>query len=120
MGLAGCAKPDKVENFFFPNHDMAYTVKYHDAAGPADSDFARVYVHPVGDEGDDSQLVIDGDYLTFSKVRWKGPREAVFCLSSGMTNTYRNQVTLRFKKGPQTVKTHLLEGCSDLAVPPNK
>ena len=111
LQLAGCAKPDKIETFLAPDRTSSYTVETHYGSGPVNADFTRVYVHMLGSGVPESQLVIDGEYLEFSSIKWVGKGEAIFCLKSGVTNTFRNEVTLRVKGQSQKIRTHLVEQC---------
>jgi hypothetical protein len=114
--IAGCAKPDRVVTIKSPFDGVFYTVETFNGHGPADSDFTRVYAHLQHGGKKDKQLVVDGTYLEFSKVVWDGPRDVTLCLKEGgITNSFRNEVTLFAGENSETIHNHLQEHCDSTA-----
>lgn len=106
--LLGCAKPDRVERVSSPTDGVFYTVEYF-GNGPLVSDFTRVYAHLERGGKSDKKLVIDGDYLEFSKIVWDSPHDVTLCMQRGTTNTFRNEVTLSAGNASETIYNHLRE-----------
>lgn len=114
--LAGCSRPDKVLNFPSPAEGLAYTVEEYHAGGPV-SDTDRVVAHLERSGKSGSILVLDGGDLTVKAVRWNSPGDVTICIEGGITNTFRNQVTLFAGESSVTVRNHLDENCGDSGRP---
>jgi len=113
LSLLGCAKPNRVETVNSPTNGVFYTVETF-GNGPLVSDFTRVYAHLERRGKSDKKLVIDGDYLEFSKITWNDPHDVTLCMKGGITNTFRNEVTLIVGDRPEdseTIHSHLDEHC---------
>jgi hypothetical protein len=109
--VIGCAKPDRVAVFKSPDPELFYTVETYNGHGAASSDFTRVYAHVERDGKADKKLVLDGEYLLVGKVTWVSANEVNLCISEGLTNSFRNEVTLSAGSLSKTVRTHLQENC---------
>ena len=83
------------------------------AGGPT-SDTTRVYAHFERNGKAKKLLVLDGENLTVAKITWSNPHDAILCLDGGITDTFRNQVTLIVGDAPddsETINNHLREHC---------
>jgi hypothetical protein len=111
--VSGCSKPDGVTTIKSPTEGVFYTVEIFKAGGPT-SDTTRVYAHMERHGKDKKLLVLDGENLTVAKIIWNNPHDATFCLDGGITNTFRNEVTLIVGDTPDdsvTIYNHLREHC---------
>ena len=111
--VSGCSKPDGVTTVNSPTKGFFYTVETFKAGGPT-SDTTRVYAHLERNGKDKKLLVLDGENLTVAKIIWNNPHDATFCLDGGITNTFRNEVTLIVSDTPadsETIYNHLREHC---------
>lgn len=111
VSLTGCAKPDHVETIKSPVDGLFYTVETYNGHGPADADFTRVYAHLERNGRSDKQLVVDGGYLELSKITWVSPHDVTLCMKAGVTNSFRNEVTLSLDDTSITINNHLQERC---------
>ncbi len=109
--VLSCAKPDRVDTFKSPSPDVFYTVETANGHGAVSSDFTRVYAHLESNGKSDQKLVLDGEYLVIGRVSWVNSNEVNICLSSGLTNSFRNEVTLIAGNRSETIRTHLQEQC---------
>jgi hypothetical protein len=120
--VSGCAKPDSVITIKSPTQGVFYTVETFKTSGPT-SDTTRVYAHFERNGKDKKLLVLDGGNLTVAKIIWNDPNDATLCLSGGITETFRNQVTLIVGDAPddsETINNHLQEHCdSTSTISPN-
>jgi hypothetical protein len=119
--FTGCAKPDHVTTTNSPIKGVFYTVEVFKAGGPT-SDTTRVYAHLERNGKTKKMLVLDGGNLTVAKITWNNPHDVTLCLAGGITDTFRNEVTLIVGDGPddsETIYNHLQEHCnaSPTAVP---
>ena len=110
--IAGCAGPDRVTTISSPTQGLFFTVETFNGHGAVDSDFTRVYAHFEHNGKAQRILVLDGENLTVAKIVWVGPREGTFCLEGGITDTFRNEVTLTADDVSETIRNHLQEDCS--------
>jgi hypothetical protein len=116
--IGGCAKPDRITTINSPFDGVFYTIEAFKGHGAADSDFTRVYAHLQRDGKTDKQLVLDGTYLELYKVVWNGPSDVTLCMKSGgVTNSFRNEVTLLAGENSETIRNHLRESCDFDAAP---
>jgi hypothetical protein len=109
--VSGCAKPDHIVTSKSPTDGLFYTVETYYGHGPVDSDFTRVYAHLESNGKSTKMLVLDGEYLNVSKITWINRHEVTVCVPEGITNTFRNQVTLSLGHNSETIHTHLEEHC---------
>ena len=107
----GCARPDHVESIKGPVEGVFYTVETFYGHGAIASDFTRVYAHLERNGKSDRQLVIDGEYLEFSKIIWVGPHDVTLCMKGGFADSFRTQVTLTVGNASETIHNHLEEHC---------
>lgn len=114
--LAGCSRPDKVLTFPSPAKGLFYTVEEYYARGPV-SDTDRVVAHLERNGKSDSMLVLDGGDVTVKAIHWDGQSDVTICIEGGITNTFRNQVTLFAGESSATVHNHLEERCADAPAP---
>ncbi len=105
----GCAKPDHVATINSPVEGVFYTVETFNGHGAPDSDFTRVYAHLERNGKSDRKLVIDGTYLQLSKILWNSPHDVTLCVTSGITDSFRSQVTLIAGSASETIHNHLQE-----------
>jgi hypothetical protein len=118
--LSGCAKPDHVSTSKSPIDGLFYTVETFNGSGPVDPDYTRVYAHLQRDGKSDKQLVMDGGYLDISKITWAGSHDAILCLKSGVTKSFRSEVTLGSGSASETIRNHINEHCdSTSTISPN-
>lgn len=110
--LAGCSKPDMVLIFPSPAEGLFYTVEEYRAGGPV-SDTVRVVAHLERNGASDSMLVLDGGDITVKAVRWDSQNEVTICIEGGITNTFRNQVTLFAEQLSVTIRNRLDERCGN-------
>jgi hypothetical protein len=109
--VSGCAKPDQVMTIKSPRDGIFYTVETFNGSGPADPDFTRVYAHLQRDGKTDKKLVLDGGYLDIVPITWVSSHDVILCLNSGVTNSFRNEVTLTAGSASETIHNHLQEHC---------
>ena len=109
--ISGCAKPDKVITIKSPTDGMFYTVETFNGSGPVDPDFTRVYAHLEHSGKSDKKLVMDGGYLDISQITWVGSHYVTLCMKSGVTNSFRSEVTLISGDTSETIHNHLQEHC---------
>ncbi len=110
---SGCSKPDHVTTIKSPTEGVFYTVETFKAGGPT-SDTTRVIAHLERNGKAKKMLVLDGENLTVAKVIWNNPHDVTLCLDGGITNTFRNEVTLIVgdtPNGSETIYNHLGEHC---------
>lgn len=110
---SGCSKPDHVTTIKSPTEGVFYTVETFKAGGPT-SDTTRVIAHLERNGKAKKILVLDGENLTVAKVIWNSPHDVTLCLQGGITNTFRNEVTLIVgdtPNGSETIYNHLGEHC---------
>lgn len=112
--ISGCAKPDSVNTIKSPLDGVYYTVETSYGHGAASADFTKVYAHIEHGSRSDKKLVIDGDYLEFSSIVWTGPQDVVLCIKAGITDSFRNEVTLIVESVSMTIHNHLQEHCDSV------
>ncbi len=113
--ISGCAKPDRVITIKSPTVGVFYTVETFKAGGPA-SDTTRVYAHFERNGEAKRLLVLEGGNLTVKKIIWNDPHDVTVCLDGGITETFRNHVTLIVGDAPddsETINNSLQEHCND-------
>ncbi len=115
--LTGCSKPDQVTIIRSPVESVFCTVETFYGHGAADSDFTRVYAHLERNGKSKKVLVLSGTNITVSKIVWTAPHEDTICLGGGITDTFRNEVTLIAGDVSETIRSHLNEHCSDVPTP---
>jgi hypothetical protein len=109
--VLGCARPDEVVTIKSPTDGVFYTIETSHAAGPV-SDTTRVYAHFERNGKARKILALAGENLTVERIIWINPHEGTFCIQGGITDTFRNQVTLILNdKIDETMHHHLQEGC---------
>ena len=108
--FTGCAHPDKVVTSESPSDGLFYTIEEYHAAGPV-SDTDRVYARFQRHGKSSKMLVLDGGDLTITSIRWTTPTDVTLCVDGGVTNTFRNQVTLFAGDESLTVNNHIDEHC---------
>jgi hypothetical protein len=119
--LLGCWKPDSVLTVKSPTDGFFYTVETSKAAGPT-SDTTRVFAHLERGGRAKKILVLDGENMTVEKISWNNPQDVTLCLAGGITDTFRNEVTLIVgdtPKGSATIHNHLQENCESTSIHPN-
>jgi hypothetical protein len=109
--LTGCARPDHVMRIESPASGVFYTVETFHGHGPAVSDFTRVYAHLERNGKAKKMLVLDGGNLTIAKIIWINPHETTLCIDGGITDTFRNYVTLISGNTSETIHNRLEEHC---------
>jgi hypothetical protein len=115
--VSGCSKPDNVTTINSPTQGVFYTVETSKASGPT-SDTTRVYAHLERNGKERKLLVLDGEDLTV-EVLWKDSHNATFCLDGGITDTFRNEVTLIVGDTPddsERIYNHLSEHCGSASM----
>lgn len=111
--LSGCSKPDSVTKINSPTNGVFYTVETFKAGGPT-SDTTKVYAHLERNGKHKKLLVLDGENLTVTKILWNSSHGATLCLDGGITNTFRNEVTLITGDAPddsETFTNYLQDHC---------
>ena len=89
ISILGCGRSDSVLILKSPIEGLFYTVETSKASGPT-SDTTRVYAHLERGGKSKKTLVLDGLYITVSKVSWGKSHDANLCLRGGITSTFRN------------------------------
>jgi hypothetical protein len=110
--LAGCEKPTHIKTINSPTKGIVYTVETFNGHGPVSSDFTRVYAHLDHNGKSDKKLVLDGEYLEISEIRWISKTDVTICLDAGFTDAFHNKVTLIAGDSSQTIRNHLQEHCN--------
>ena len=122
--IVGCskAKPDNIIKFNSPDPSIYYTVETYHGHGAMDSDYTWVYAHVERNGKTNRELVLDGEYLKVTNIVWNDSHENTICLDSGITNIYRNEVTISLDGKSETIYSHLEEHCktSPAASPASK
>ena len=110
VSLMGCNRPDSVTTIRSPLGGVFYTVEVSKSSGPT-SDFTRVYAHLERNGKAKKILVLDGENLTVGPILWSTPHDATLCLQGGITDTFRNEVTLIVGDTPADSETihHVLQ-----------
>ncbi len=111
VSLSGCARPDKVSTFKSPVDGLFYTVEEYHAASPV-SDTDRVYANLDRNGKSSRALVLEGGDMTVTTVHWDTTSDVTLCIDGGITNTFRNQVTLFVGDKSVTVHNRLEEHCA--------
>ena len=111
FALSGCSKPDHIAEVNLPVQGLSLLIERYNGDGPASSDFTRVYARLERNGKIDKKLIIDGEYLTISKVSWSDPGTLSLCTSNGITNTFHNEVVLRSNGSSEKVHTVFREHC---------
>jgi hypothetical protein len=113
--MSGClAKPDSVKTFPSPNKEIFYTVETSRGIGPVSSDYTRIYEHFSHGGKTTKQVVLGGEYIENSAIIWTSPTDVDMCVLDGLTDTFRNQVTLITGDDPSssyTIHNHFREHC---------
>ena len=112
--IAGCSKPDHVTTIKSPIEGVSYTVETHYGHGAVNSDYTRVYAHLERTGKATRVLVLSGENLNVSNIIWANQHENTFCLNGGITDTFRNEVTLIAGDASETIHSHLQEHCNTL------
>jgi hypothetical protein len=100
-----------------PINGVFYSVETFYGKGAMSSDFTWVYAHLEHAGKSDKMLVLSGEYLKISNIIWTSPNENTICLEGGITNTFRNEVTLSVGGVSETIRNHLLDHCYHPQVP---
>jgi hypothetical protein len=111
----GCfGRPDKVITIKSPSNSVFYTKETSSGVGPVSADYTRVYAHISNNGVTARQLVISGEYIERSSITWTSPNDVEICVDQGITDTFRNEVTLITGDTPSssiTIHNHLNEHC---------
>ncbi|WP_133166886.1 hypothetical protein [Solimicrobium silvestre] len=109
--VLGCSKPDQVKTIKSPTDGIFYTVEiYHEHSPVADG--TRVYANLERHGKVERMLVLEGGDLTITDINWNGPYDATLCLNGGITDTFRNEVTLISGDTAVTIHNYLHENCN--------
>jgi hypothetical protein len=112
--MSGCGKRDSITTIKSPIEGVFYTIEISKSVGLA-SDTTRVYAHLERDGKARKILVLAGEDLTVAKIIWNNPHDATLCLDGGITDTFRNEVTLIVGDNPddsETIYNHLRDHCN--------
>jgi len=113
--IGGCrAKPDSVRTAPSPNKEVFYTVETSYGNGPVSNDYTRVYAHFSHGGKTTKEVVLSGEYIENSAIIWTSPTDVDLCVVNGLTDTFRNQVTLITGDDPSssyTIHDHFKEHC---------
>lgn len=109
----GCEKPSSVKVVKSPTDSIFLTVESYGGKGPASADDTRLYAHFSQDGAADRKLILEGEYLEISKLYWVKPDELMICLAGGITDTFRNEVTLSIGRSDRKVRSSLRDVCCD-------
>jgi hypothetical protein len=112
--VLGCGKPDRVITIKSPSNSVFYTKETTSGTGPPSADYTRVYAHISNNGVTAKQLVISGEYIENSPITWTSPTDVEICVDQGITDTFRNEVTLitgDTSSDSITIHNHLKEHC---------
>jgi hypothetical protein len=112
MGCTG--KPDRVVTIKSPSNSVFYTKETTAGTGPVSADYTRVYARISNNGRNAKQLVISGEYIENASITWTSPNDVEICIEQGITDTFRNEVTLITSDTPSssiTIHNHLKERC---------
>ncbi len=113
--MSGCsAKPDSVKTILSPNKEVYYTIETSYGSGAVSNDYTRVYAHFSLDRKSRKQVVLGGEYNENTAITWISPTDVEMCVREGLTDTFRNQVTLITGDDPSssyTIHNHFKEHC---------
>ncbi len=107
-------KPDSVITIKSPSDAVFYTEETSYGIGPATGDDTRIYAHFSNNGRNAKQLVMSGENLENSSISWTSPNDVEICADHGLTDTFRNYVTLIRGDKPSdsiTIHNHLKEDC---------
>ncbi|HEY5339379.1 MAG TPA: hypothetical protein VIJ85_14315 [Rhizomicrobium sp.] len=111
LSATGCAKPDDVRTVKSPTKGVFLTVETYNGNGPVDADDTRLYAHFSQDGASDKDLILEGEYLSISKLTWTKPDQLVICFTGGITSIFRNEVTLFIDSEYRKIHSSLRENC---------
>jgi len=97
-----------------PNKEIFYTVETSRGAGPVSNDYTSVYAHLSHGGKTTKQVVLSGEYIENATITWTSPTDVDICVLEGLTDTFRNQVTLITGDDPAssyTIHNHFREHC---------
>jgi hypothetical protein len=117
--VSACTKPDSVTSIKAPVAGLFYTVEVSKTGGPA-ADTTRVYAHLERNGKAKKILVLDGENVTVGKITWSNPSQATICLDGGITDVFRNEVTLIVGDSVDdsvTIHHQLREDCTASTLP---
>lgn len=113
--MTGClSKPDSVKSFPSSNKEVFYTVETSRGIGPTSSDYTRVYAHFSHGGKTTKKIVLSGENIENSAIIWISPTDVDMCVPDGLTDAFRNQVTLITGNDPSssyTIHNHFREQC---------
>ena len=107
-----CAKPDTVEVITSPSSHLYVTEEVWRGHGAVDNDYTRVLVHLKSGNKADKMLVLSGEYIHITRAIWQNPSDVSICAGEyGITDSYRNEVTLSAGQDMVNLRLHLREYC---------
>jgi hypothetical protein len=111
--LLGChSTPDEVVIIKSPSDSIFYSKETWRGHGPVSNDFTRIYAHYRSAKQTDRQLVLDGEYIQNTRITWTSDIDVDLCVTEGLTNTFRNEVTLNTGEITSiAIRNHLKEHC---------
>ena len=113
--MLGCfGKPDSVITIKSPSNAIYYTEETTRGIGPATGDDTRIYAHFSNNGVTAKQLVLSGENLENPSISWTSPTDVEICADHGLTDTFRNYVTLITGDTPSssvTIHNLLKENC---------
>ncbi|MEO6923776.1 MAG: hypothetical protein ABI142_08125 [Bryocella sp.] len=113
--VLGCnSQSDDLVTIKSPSPEIYYTVETSRGHGPVSNDFTRVFAHFSHDGKSVKQVVISGEYIEHAHITWTSPNDVDICVKEGITDTFRNEVTLITGDTPSssvTIHNHLKEQC---------
>ena len=111
----GCSRPtpDQVKVFSSPVEGLSYVIEeYHGEAAMA-SDTDRVVAHFERNGKNNEIVILAGENMTVKDIRWNSRDDVTLCFGSGITYTFRNEVTFFNETSSINVRNHLDERCDD-------
>ena len=110
--LPGCGKPTSTQSYPSQSSNLSIVVENFEGNGPLGSDFTSVYAVLQSGERTIKKLILDGEYLGVSQVKWTGPGSVSLCISKySATSSFRNIVTLIDGRTSVNVNTVLNQEC---------
>jgi len=109
--LVSCSSsnPDQVVILKSPIEGVFYTVETHHGQGVLDDDYTRVYLHLERSGKSVKELILSGEYVNVSKIEWANSTQNTIFFDSGITDTFRNEVTLSIGGVSQAFHAYLQE-----------
>jgi hypothetical protein len=108
MCLTCCsAKPSAIFVTESPGKTLRYTLEEYRSEDPLTSDYSRVYVSASATTS--RELVLSGDYIKLSNVRFTSERKGILCVNGGHIDRYNSQVVIHSEDAELPIQTVIVK-----------